>query len=380
LAQARLSKIAMDKTQLIPGTETLVRKLHIAHVVIGLGVGGAERILLDMAQHADDSRMRTTILCMTDETSLLRQYDLTDENLVRLGLRRRLKDSFRAFARARTWIQQARPDILHAHMFHALCLALLLKLFHPRLKLVFTSHNASGHSWLRRAIIRHTQRWRAGDTVFFEGQHPELNARRTHVIPNGVPLCEGNHDRAPVEPPALLFLGRFDAQKNPLGMIASFEAMQRQDCELWLAGDGIDRAAVQKAVSQSPARARIQCLGVIHDVPSVLRQCAALVLHSRWEGLPLAILEAGARAVPVVATPVGAVPLLLADGCGYLADEGQMASVLDALLDDRADAEARGLRLRARIAERYSLKAMTEGFAQLYAAILTGDAGGTTHV
>lgn len=345
---------------------------HIAHLVIGLGVGGAERILLDMVRYATDSSMRMSILCMTDETSLLRQYVLLTDNIVYLGLRRSLVASFVALWRARAWLRHQRPDILHVHMFHALVLGLLLKLLDPRLKLVFTSHNASGHSWLRRSIMRLTRRWRAGDTIFFEGQHPELNARRTHVIPNGVPLPSELHDRAPVEPPALLFLGRFDVQKNPLGMIASFEAMQRQDCELWLAGDGIHRDAVTRAVMQSPAQARIKLLGVVHDVPALLRQCAALVLHSRWEGLPMVILEAGARAVPVIATPVGAVPELLDDGCGYLAQEGQIAHVLDALLADRTEAEARGGRLQARIAAHYSMTAMTQGFAKLYAAILVG--------
>jgi glycosyltransferase involved in cell wall biosynthesis len=365
--------MAMDHVHPKASAGLQVGRLHIAHLVIGLGVGGAERALLDMVRHTDVRHMRISVLSMTDETSLLRQYDLPTESFVQLGLRRSPVGVWRALTRARAWLRYARPDILHAHMFHALCLALLLKLFHPRLRLVFTSHNAAGHSWLRRVIMRLTRHCRAGDTIFFEGQHPTLNAKRTHVIPNGVPVPPPLGIRAPVDPPAILFLGRFDEQKNPLGMIASFEAMRHQNCELWLAGDGVHRAAVRQAIAQSPAKARIKLLGVVHDVPAVLRHCAVLALHSRWEGLPLVILEAGARAVPVVATPVGAVPMLLADACGYLADQGQIASVLDSLLEDREEAEARGMRLRTRVAANFSLSAMVQGFLQLYTAVIFED-------
>lgn len=352
------------------GNQLQAPALHIVHVITGLGVGGAERVLLDMASHADASQLRTSILCMTDDVSLLRHYPTLTSSVTRLDFKSTIVAAFRSMRIALAWVRREKPDLLHAHMFHGLCLALLLKLFNPRAPLVFTSHNAAGYSRLRRTIMRLSRRWRAADTVFFAGQHPELNATRTVAIQNGVSVSGGTIVRSPVRPAALLFLGRLDTQKNPLGMIGVFEAMKRTDCQLWIAGDGVDRDAVMRAIDRSPARARIRLLGVVADVQVHLSQCTALVLPSRWEGLPMVILEAGAQAVPVVATPVGAIPEVLSDDCGYLAELANFATTLDALLANRTEADARGARLQEKVRSGYSLAAMTGRFLSLYRSVL----------
>lgn len=345
--------------------------LHIVHVITSLAVGGAERVLLDMATHADTERLRISILCMTEDVSLLHQYALPADSVVCLNFKRGFASAVRSTLSALAWVRQEKPDLVHAHMFHGLCLALLLKLFHPCLPLVFTSHSAAGFNRLRHLLIRLSRQCRAADTIFFAGQHSELNTAQVNIIPNGVPADDASAGRVQIEPPVFLFLGRLDSSKNPLGMIAAFETMQNTNCQLWIAGDGVDREAVKLAVERSPARARIRLLGVISDVKAHLRQCTALVLPSRWEGLPMVILEAGAQGVPVVATPVGAVPIVLAAGCGYLAEEARFAEVLDTVLANRQDAEARGRRLRERVLAEYSLTKMTERFLALYRTVLS---------
>jgi len=353
------------------GEEVNSIPLHVVHVITSLAVGGAERVLLDMVTHADARQLRTSIFSMTDDVSLLQQYAVPADSVLCLNFKQGLASAIRSTWLAAGWVRRERPNLMHAHMFHGLCLALLLKLLNPHIPLVFTSHNAAGFSRLRQLIIRLSRRWRSADTIFFTGQHSELNATRVVAIPNGVPVNGDGVDRWPAQPPALLFLGRLDSQKNPLGMIAAFETMKETNCQLWIAGDGVDREAVKLAVERSPARARIRLLGVISDVKAHLRQCTALVLPSRWEGLPMVILEAGALGVPVVATPVGAVPIVLADGCGYLAEEARFAEVLDTVLANRQDAEARGRRLRERVLAEYSLTKMTERFLALYRTVLS---------
>jgi glycosyltransferase involved in cell wall biosynthesis len=106
--------------------------------------------------------------------------------------------------------------------------------------------------------------------------------------------------------------------------------------ELWIAGDGPRRAAIEEAARGAP----IRFLGSVpHErIPELLQDCRALVLASTYEGIPNVVLEALAHSRPVISTPVGAVPEFVRDGengrlvpCG---DVERLASAMKALLDD----------------------------------------------
>jgi glycosyltransferase involved in cell wall biosynthesis len=97
------------------------------------------------------------------------------------------------------------------------------------------------------------------------------------------------------------------------------------------------------------------------------------VICSRWEGLPLAALEALAAEVPLVATAVGGLPELLSGGAGFLVDSpdaGLLAGSIAAVMDDPGEARVRARRGRLRVEERHGLDQAIRRVEAVYDAAL----------
>jgi glycosyltransferase involved in cell wall biosynthesis len=109
------------------------------------------------------------------------------------------------------------------------------------------------------------------------------------------------------------------------------------------------------------------------------------VICSSWEGLPVAALETMAAGVPLVATRVGTMPEILADGAGALVavgDDCGLADILARLLDDPEEARKIGARGRARIQRDHAFDRMIKEFVQTYDEVLRSRMlpGRRTHV
>src|SRR5262249_44698013 len=104
----------------------------------------------------------------------------------------------------------------------------------------------------------------------------------------------------------------------------------------------------------------------------VLGALDAVLLTSRTEGLPVALIEAGAAGLPVVARAVGGVPELVAhERTGYLgASDEELAFGLAKLLENPAEARARGARGRLRVQRTHSAEALAARLEELYGLVV----------
>jgi len=118
-------------------------------------------------------------------------------------------------------------------------------------------------------------------------------------------------------------------------------------------GDGPLRRALEKQVAQLSLQERVHFLGVREDVLALLPSLSILVMSSHSEGLPLALMEAMAAGVPVVATSVGGIPELVAHSLTGLVvppnDAARIAAAVGEILSDpsRREAMRRAARERA---------------------------------
>jgi glycosyltransferase involved in cell wall biosynthesis len=104
-----------------------------------------------------------------------------------------------------------------------------------------------------------------------------------------------------------------------------------QPIRLVVIGDGPERRELE---TRARARAaQVTFLGERHDVPALLPAFDAFVLSSRWEGEPIALLEAMAAAVPCIATATAGAAALLAGGAGHLVPIGDPDALAKALDD-----------------------------------------------
>ncbi len=179
-------------------------------------------------------------------------------------------------------------------------------------------------------------------------------ARRVSVLPNPFPLLpdlparEVLRDAFGVEGPMLAFAGRLTAQKS-LGI--AVDALARVDSvTLLIAGDGDERAALERRVEELGIRERVRFLGAQPRarVLELFAAADASILSSTWENFPHTVVEALAVGTPVIATTVGGVAEVVRDGDnGLLVAPGDAAALARAIASYFADA---GLRARLRAA------------------------------
>lgn len=186
--------------------------------------------------------------------------------------------------------------------------------------------------------------------AFEAGRDPRtarLVRAKVAVVPNGIELASSR----PSDPRVVLFVGRLTAGKGVDVLIDAMRACP--DEQLVIVGDGPER---QRLEARAAGLDRVVFTGTLgrSDVERSLANAKMLVLPSRQEGQPNVILEAMARGVPVVATPVGGIPDLIRDGeNGVIVAAGDAqatATAIRALSEHPEQGRALADRARERIA------------------------------
>ena len=344
----------------------------VMHVITGLGVGGAEKILSSLAHDYPGSQSLPVINIsgLNDLASVaeVRFSQFRPEAKTVLGL-------IGLLFRARSLMIEHDIRIVHAHMFHAMlfvCLLKVLCLF--RIRIVFTPHTTR-FSRFRRVLIRCCKPFRARDVLFSPALMGEkMLVSRSVVIRNGVDIQENvcRPDANPHHPFRLIHVGRFFEPKNHLALVdvaQELHAIQGRDIEVWLIGDGPLQAQVRQKVAALGLSGCVHFLGLRANVAELLAQADCFVLPSLWEGLPVSLLEAGAAGLPVVSTPVGDIPTLFSADELILCGVDDFASALSRIIDDYPTALVMAGRLRQHILSKFTSSAMVAAYGEVYVAV-----------
>ncbi len=167
-----------------------------------------------------------------------------------------------------------------------------------------------------------------------------LEPARVAIVVNGVPRSPARPTRAD-GPPRILFLGRIGDRKGVPELLAALADPALRACawQATIAGDGeVDRMARLCGTLGLASRVDLPGWASRAQASAWLSQADLLVLPSHHEALPIAVIEALSWQVPVITTPVGAVPEFLTDGVDALlvppGDVPALARAIGSLLDD----------------------------------------------
>ncbi|WP_376802886.1 glycosyltransferase family 4 protein [Candidatus Raskinella chloraquaticus] len=222
----------------------------------------------------------------------------------------------------------------------------------PGLRVADMLYNPVGH------MVRHSIYEGAIDCVFVESAYMREVVAASTRIPNRTieVLCSGIDLAAfvplatrPPRPLTLGFVGRFSEEKGPLDFIALADRLTEGGCNAQFAvfGSGPMEGAMRSRCASSPAADRIAFHGYVDDVRQAFAAIDVLVLPSRADGRPVAVMEAAASGVPVIAAPVGGIPEMIEDGVnGWIARPNQFDRI-GALVTELERDPARLAKLRA---------------------------------
>ena len=357
--------------------------MRILLFTTGLLTGGAERQVVDLAAAWHAAGHAVHIVCLTGATS---QFAIpAGVDVTFLNLRKQPLALLRGLRAARAVVRAWQPDVLHSHMFHANLFARLLRLTSPGASVVplfCTAHSSHEGGGLRMLAYRLTDPACTLTThVSAEGRTRMIQAgaapaERVVVIPNGIDTVRFAPDPAgrartraalgmAETTRVLLHVGRLVPEKAQEILLDAFAQVRATHpaTHLLIAGDGPRYADLARQIADTGLDGAVTLLGERDDVPALLQAADLFVLSSRVEGMPLAVAEALASELPVVATDVSGVRLLVRDPARIVPpdDPTALARALCAALDAPRSPEA-----RAAIVERFSVDAIAASWLTLY--------------
>lgn len=357
--------------------------------------GGAERQVVDLAVALKARGWQVTVLSMIDPTDHHAELAEAGIELSSLSMTRG-RPSLRALLRYARFVRRLRPTVVHSHMVHANLLARIGRLLVPSVPVVSTVHSVvEGARW-REIAYRITDPLSSATTAVSEAaterylQVGAVPRGRIVTIPNGVDIDRDLNPQVRAEMRARL--GAVDAflwlnvaslvpAKGHDMLLQAFQEVIREHpgTRLVIAGDGTERAGLLRLRQELGLTEVVAFLGERRDVPALLAAADAFVLSSRWEGLPVVLLEAAAQAVPIVSTDVGGCREVASLDAGGILTEPGPAGIAQGMLTAMGLSEAQraeaGRLLRERVKARFGLANIADRWEELYAAVADGSDG-----
>lgn len=362
---------------------------HVALLIPGLDrIGGAERQLMLLAKGLRGRGWRVSVVALSG-TGGDAAAELAGAGIAFLSLEmhKGLADP-RGWLRFHRWLKQEKPGVVHAHLPHAAWMARWSRLATPVRVVVDTLHSSSTGTGVRRMGYRLSD-WLSNEVTAVShavaAAHlaAEMAAKIT-VIPNGVDMDAWRPDAAAraavrgelaIENEFLWFAaGRLEPVKDYPTLLAAM-AQLPSTARLVIAGTGPLEEQLRGLASQLCLQSRVRFLGFEQDVRRWMQAADGFVLSSRWEGLPMALLEAAACALPAVATDVpGTREVIVHGGTGWLAAQGDPRALAEAMtrlmhtsLDGRRTI---GEQARQRAFDSFSLELALTRWEALYSDLL----------
>ena len=364
---------------------------HVALVIPGLDrIGGAERQVILLAKGLRRRGWRVSFVALSGAGGdAAAELIASGAAFLSLEMRKGLADP-RGWIRFNRWLRRESPDVVHAHLPHAAWLARWSRLAAPARVVVDTLHSSSTGALGRRLGYRWSgwlsDRVTAVSSAVAEAYLSAAMAGedKLTVLPNGVDTEAwrpdaavrgdvhrklGHHDEF------LWFAaGRLDPVKDYSTLLrAMVEVPER--ARLVIAGGGPLQTDLLQLSAQLGLERRVRFLGFEPDVRRWMQAADGFVLSSRWEGLPMGLLEAAACALPAVSTDVPGTREVIVDGqTGWLTPAGN-AAVLGAAMTrmmqiPAEERKAMGERARQRVIERFSLELVLYRWEALYGELL----------
>lgn len=363
----------------------------------GRSVGGTERVVWELATRLPPARFDVRVWLSDDRgvdefAAALAAREIPVTRVAEVDSRWDWKGMVDTWKRLR----RERADLLHVHHVWPAADRYLPSIasYAGVPHLVVTEHiEGRSHSPSQRGLKRAELKRADAVTVVCGAVAGSLQrdygiARdRVRVVPNGAerPDEDAEWDEArrwrdqlgaALVRPLWVSAARLEEQKGHDVFLDAMAQLQGKglDFVAAIAGDGLLRNDLESRAARLGIAERVKFLGRLDDVGPLLLAADAVVLASRWEGLPLTLLEALARARPVVATTVGGIPDVVEDGVHGRLVAPEDPAALAAVLEDFARRSDAALRLgragQRRVLESYTWERVVEQFEAVYDDVL----------
>ncbi len=353
--------------------------MKILYVITGLGLGGAERVVADLAEKMYALGHTVKIAYLTGNVAVTPAS--AEIEVIALNLNS-VSDFLSASKKYRKLISRYQPDVVHAHMVHANIFTRLNRIGCRVPKLISTAHNSNEGGRARMFAYRITNTLSDANTNVSNEATEALIAKGAFsknnlmTVYNGIDLSkfEKRSEDSALERDTvnLIAVGRFSDQKDYPNLIHAFALLKKeidQSIKLTIVGDGELRPQIEALIQELDLTDNIVLLGRRSDVPELLSRADIFVLASKFEGFGLVVAEAMACKCYVVATDSGGVAEVMGDTGKLVPIQNSQAlaqALKDAVSLEASERVRNNEQARARVEELFSLETSVNKWLELY--------------
>lgn len=260
----------------------------------------------------------------TEHTPITDRLENAGIKVIYLGKRRGF--DFSIFVKLYQLMKKERPEVVHTHIYAARY-ALPVAAFCGIPKKIHTVHNiaqqeqAKAGKIVNKFMFKHCGVVPAALSEEVKKTVEEvykLSAEKIPVIFNGVDLsnCKVKEDYTKRDEFKIVHIGRFMDVKNHAMILKTFAlfAKQHTDAKLQLIGDGELRKDMEQLAQELGVENSVEFAGLQSNVYPWLHDADIFILPSKFEGMPMTLIEAMGTGLPIIASAVGGVPDMLTDG------------------------------------------------------------------
>jgi len=358
--------------------------MRIVQIIPTFGVGGAETMCEGLCRQLQKDGHAVFAVSLSGDRTMISDR-LEQAGVPLYFLDKALGSGFQCVGQLKRLLRELRPQVIHTHL-HALKYAALAS---RNIPIVHTVHNQAAQEavFLDQQIGKYLFRRGKAQPVALTREVRQsivalygLPEAKIPIITNGIDLsrCGEKSDYALHYPVELLHVGRFFPQKNHEALVQAAAILKKRGCNARIrcCGDGPLMEDMQSQVQAAGLSGQIVFEGVCDDILDRMARADIFLLPSKWEGMPMTVIEAMGTGLPIVASRVGGVPDMVTDGeSGLLIPPTAeaLAQAIERLVKDEALRERLGTQARQE-ARRFSIEAMAQGYEALYARLTEGAA------
>ena len=354
--------------------------MKILYVITGLGLGGAEKVVADLADQMFQRGHQVKIAYLKGEAIVCPQS--SEIELVYLGFEN-LKSFRCAYQNYKKILENFQPDVVHAHMVHANIFTRVSRTFIPVPKLICTAHNSNEGGKLRMLAYKFTNHLsdvntnvsnEASEALIAKGAFSKNNLQTVY---NGVDLNKFKNKNIKNDKcyTKILSVGRFNEQKDYPNLLKAIlllkDKLLNANIKFYIAGDGELRGLIENLIHSYDIGNFIELLGKRSDIPDLLNEVDFFILPSKHEGLPTVIIEAMACQTYVIATDCGGSAEIMGETGMLVPIQDSLAlanAISNALSLSDSMIQKNNLIARKRIEDNFSLQASVNKWLEIYAS------------
>lgn len=367
----------------------------VLFVLTGLTYGGAEVQVRDLAIEHKRRNTEVSIVTLMHPVAHVEKLNSHGIEVLDLGMSRGIPNIF-TVRRFNKYVKKTNPDVVHAHMVHAIVFTRIARLLGVKMKAVVSSaHNTIDSGWLLKLLYKLTDRWSDNTTNVCQAAVDAFIAQglaepsRIRVMHNGIshePVSASSQAakrKAILEELGIddtflwLTIGRMDDdQKDFPFLIETYKRPVFSNSKLLIVGTGTQIEKLKALVRISGVRDRIIFLGIRKDARELMVAVDAFVLPSKWEGLPIVLLEAAVASLPVVCTDVGGNTDIINENTGRVIESGSIRQLTKAMLEiEQLPVDQRklmGSNSAKFVTENFELTKIVDNWVDLYLSLQKG--------